>query len=88
MDYKKWIDSVIEAQRDLVMLDETSDEYIGICICGMYYQSKMYVHLSGDIERVAEAVGTEVKCREHNEIFDKYYFDYDGCEIYVLRRKQ
>jgi hypothetical protein len=88
MDYKKWIDSVIKAHKEIVMLDETSDEYVGICLGSMEWLGKVQIQLSGKLENVAEAVGTKVLIRDHDGEYDRYYFDYDDCEIFTLRRKQ
>lgn len=87
MDYKKWLDSVIKAHKEIVMLNETSDEYISICLGSMECFGKVQVQLSGKLENVAEAVGTKVLVRDHDEEYDRYYFDYDDCEIFTLRRK-
>lgn len=82
MNYKEWLDEVVEAHKKLVELDDEMPDEVSLCLgtIKFVFNDVVCIHIYKGLKRLAEAVGAEIKSDAYNE----YFFEYDGCRIYSL----
>jgi hypothetical protein len=87
MDYKKWLDDVVETYKRLVELDKQGGKDVVLCISDIddVVSHEIRIHIFRGIRKLADAVGAELfEQSETSYRNHEFYFLYNGCRLFSL----